>query len=133
MSGSQFDAHDLSRIYRTQLEKGATDSAAPADRELLERILDHAFSLDPEHEPLDSVQGEAFREVAARHRGEPLTLEPVTIDLVGAVLRVQWGIPQNDSDFWKAVTQRIAQSLFEDPPAHARLETFWARLCGDLP
>lgn len=70
----------------------------------------------------------AMREVAKTLAGEPFTLEPVAVELIRAVLNVQFqkaGIPPATVE---AMARQIAATLCDDPSARQRLEALWVAL-----
>ena len=92
--------------YRTFREPGE-----PADRELLDRVLEQTLARINEGVLFEAPDMNALKEVARRYRGQPLSLEPVAVELVQAALRPQ-----------------VARMLIDDPTAHDRLQGFWDRL-----
>jgi hypothetical protein len=76
----------------------------------------------------DSDEGphcEALRQVARRYPGHPFVLDPVAVELVLAVLDNR--LLTNERSRREAALQ-IAETLFEDPALHERLERLWLRL-----
>ncbi|HUT09710.1 MAG TPA: hypothetical protein VMY42_04380 [Thermoguttaceae bacterium] len=61
---------------------------------------------------------------------KPLTLEPVGVELVEAVLRNHFPTQPHASQLWQAINVRIALTLLEDPVSRERLEALWIRLGG---
>ena len=99
-------------------------------RRVLEDVLKQTaafYSLEHASNPQDL---EPLLEVASRLRGMEFNLEPILVELVRAALRRQ------TPSVWKtevqlvAVAHRVAQTLFENPDSHARLNTLWGRLCA---
>jgi len=73
----------------------------------------------------------AMREVARAHGGAPFTLDPCCIGLVRVVLEARLGLwAQGGGD---ALVRQVAETLFEDPAFHARLQSLWTRLCEEAP
>jgi hypothetical protein len=68
-------------------------------------------------------------EVGRHHRGQPLTL-PVAGDLVYAVLWPDWQELAGGAEGFRTLCAQIAETLFEDPRAHARLRNLWSALGG---
>jgi hypothetical protein len=83
-------------------------------------------------EPLAAGDQQALAEVARRHRGRPLTLEPVARELVSAILRNHFSGLPGFLRGEQSLSAQVAQSLMEDPVARERLEAFWVRL-GEPP
>jgi hypothetical protein len=70
----------------------------------------------------------ALREVASRYGPADLVLDPVAIELVAGIIKVNYGALNRQPEFWQAVAEKIAAVLFESPAAKARLENLWRRL-----
>ena len=70
----------------------------------------------------------ALKEVARRHRGQPLSLEPVALELVKAALRPQLGALADTPGVYEKLSLQVARMLIDDPIAYDRLQGFWNRL-----
>ena len=106
----------------------AESQQAPAehvDWGLLDKVLnetqDDGGQLDP------AIQ-QALEAVARRHRGRPLIVDPVAVELVEAVLKTQLDDPALLAAPLRAMALRIAGTLCEDPLMNERLQAFWDRL-----
>lgn len=125
MDYSAFDARQPSEPTR------ATDEASQGEevlgRDLLEQVLRQTLN-GAAPKALDPSDLEALRGVARRHRGEPLVLEPTTVELIHAVLCAHFPKPFASGASGKAMSAEIAQTLFEDPTSRRRLEALWKQL-----
>lgn len=108
-------------------EEAAGESA---DASLLESVLRQTAQMADSDEPPSRAEMEAVEEVARRLAGSSFALEPVVVELVGAMLLVQYGQQWNSPALWRVVSQRIARSIFEDPLSRQRMERLWDRLSG---
>ncbi len=108
----------------------APPSRPAGDPDLLERVLQETAEIYSIDEPLSAADQTAMREVAGRHRGEPLTLDPIGVELVQAVLQSHFPAQPHESQLWHAMTAQIALTLFDDPVSHERLQAMWIRLGG---
>ena len=70
----------------------------------------------------------ALLEVAQRFPGEPLSLDPVAIELVAACLRVQFPALAARAALSRRMSLWVAESLLADPAARQRLTELWSRL-----
>lgn len=70
----------------------------------------------------------ALLEVAKRYPGEPLSLDPIAIELVGACLQVQMPAIAAREALSRRMYTWVASSLLDDPAARHRLAELWARL-----
>lgn len=104
-------------------------------REILSGLLDRQglASLRSDSPALEQDEWRAVREVAQKHRGEPLTLDPIVIALVRTLV-VRWFSPAardaKTQRAWNAIADQIAASLYDDPVARDRLQTLWTRLAA---
>lgn len=74
---------------------------------------------------------EALREVARRYRGQEFALDPIGVELVHASLSNQFPILGSGDRDWRTISRRIAQTLFDDPVAHAEFLALWNRLTAE--
>ena len=104
-------------------------SAEPAvGSEMLDQILELALGGAPQAGFVEPDDVTAMRKVAKSLAGHSFSLEPVVIELIQAVLQLQFqkaGIP---SATVQAMARQIATTLYDDPSARARLEALWAGL-----
>lgn len=115
-------------------DHSAEGAAGPApDLPLLEQVLQETLAGGTSTDPLRRQQWQALVEVARRHRGEALVLEPVAVDLVEALLRSRFDQLQLPADSWQHMSRVIATTLLDDPHAQARLATFWGQLSESVP
>ena len=129
MSASASGPQDSSR--RPQPASAPQSPSEPAaDPDLLERVLQETSELCSTGGPLEGAEREALEEVARRHHGEPLSLDPIGIELVQAVLQSHFPAQPHASQLWQALTVQIALTLFEDPASHDRLQSLWVGLGG---
>ena len=105
----------------------------PYDRALLERVLQETLTDERARESLSGVDRAALLEVAACHRNQPLSLDPIVIALIEAMVQTHFGVLSGSAESWRPITAQIGRTLWDDPAARARLELFWHRLCGMEP
>lgn len=102
-------------------------------RELLSGMLEQpsTASIRTDSPPLRADELAAVRAVADKHRGQPLSLDPIAIGLVRALV-IQWFAPHATDartlKGWHTIADRIAASLYDDPVGRDRLNTTWERL-----
>ena len=108
------------------VERSEPEPRATGD--LMERVLQETLSATARGQPLDAAEMAALLDVARRHAGAALSLEPVAVDLVQALLQVRFASLVTEAEFRLAAATRIATTLWDDPPSHDRLEVFWNRL-----
>lgn len=97
-------------------------------RDLLDSVLRQTAQTSASDDAVTADDLAALRQVAVRHRGEPLICQPVVVELVQAVLSEQFRPVVTTAESWQAMCSGIAQTLFEDPVSRERLDSLWARL-----
>ena len=111
-------------------QRASKETPAPSDqlhgRELLDSVLRRTAE-DGSGATLDAADRDAFEEVARRYRGQPLTLEPVAVELVQAVLSVHFQGFSCPREALRQLSSEVAQTILDDPVAGPRLEAFWGR------
>ena len=96
------------------------------DLKQLDRVLE--TTLAQLHSTQEAAPPELL-EVARRHRGVDFSL-PVAQELVRAVLWPEWQEVSGGAEGFAELCAHIADTLFEDPVAHARLRNMWSALAG---
>jgi hypothetical protein len=119
---------DSSRDGQREAEADRPD---PRQSSLLERVMRETLREDHVEE-LSPQEMQALSDVARRHRGASLVLDPVAVDLVEALLRCRFGNLSVGEGFWHQASQKIAATLCEAPESQQRLSVFWHQLC-ELP
>jgi hypothetical protein len=102
----------------------------PLDPALLRQVIEQTLSAAEANAPIESIDLQRLKVVAHRRRGQPLTLEPVAVEMVRALLGPDFANLGRDPDAFLAMTSQIARSLVDDPASFARLAALWKRLTG---
>jgi hypothetical protein len=95
---------------------------------MLDQILELTSGGEPKAGFVEPADVAAMRDVAKALGGQPFSLEPVVVELIHAVLELQFqkaGIP---SATVRQMARQVATTLYDDPQARQRLETLWSRL-----
>lgn len=112
----------------------STPAAASNDRELpdrhaLEKVLRETVAAATRRgDALVGQDLEALRLVYQRYAGEPLVLEPITVDLVYAVLVSHFHQLSPAEVLWREMSAQIAQTMWDDDGTQQRLLQLWNRL-----
>ena len=96
----------------------------------MEKILEETLLAADSDQPVDTEQLQALASIGLRHAGQPLSLDPIVIELVHSILRHRWGEQIQRSPAWSEMPRAIAVTLWESPNAHQRLDRLWDRLAG---
>ena len=99
-----------------------------AEPTLMERVLRETLAAAEQDAAFNPADVAALREVVRQHSGIPISLEPVAIDLVLALLTTHFRSTARPPEFWQALAKRIATTLWDDPPSQTRLQRLWSRL-----
>ena len=127
MSPSPFNSGDAAG--QVPSESLPSEEKSP-EGSLLEKVLHETLLGAGEKGSLDEPLLVSLVEVARRHQGRPLTLDPVLVDLFQAIVRINLSHLAGKNADWQAMSRQIAATLWEDEPSQARLERFWNRLSG---
>jgi hypothetical protein len=97
------------------------------DQSALERVLSETLT-DKTAEPLQEQELEGLLRVARKHVGQPISLEPITVELVESILRTRFTRITAPDDYWQNMSLAIATSLFQAPVSKKRLTGLWNSL-----
>lgn len=104
------------------------DDGRVDESSLLEEVLNQtAAASQAAGTPVDPVL-RPFLAVAEKHRGRAFQLDPVLIDLVEVALQQEFTERAIPPATRQRISRHIAETIFEDPACHERLERFWTRL-----
>lgn len=110
----------------------AADAEANVDPGLMEKVLRETLLAEDGDKPIDPAELDVLLQVARRHAGESLSLEPVTVDLVQSFLAHRFGNQLRGAGDWDKMPREIAETLWEDPHSHDRLEVMWSQLVENV-
>src|SRR5262245_58299420 len=122
MSQPSPDHRSGARETTESADAGAVDAGA------LDAVLRATLDAAELDERVTSEEVEALRAVAARHGDAPLSYDPIAIELVLAIMQVNYGHLKRSPDVWRSTAVKIATLLFDSPTGRARLENLWSRL-----
>jgi hypothetical protein len=93
----------------------------------LDQVLQETLEL-LSREKITPAEVEALRDVARRYRAQALEAEPVTRELVSALLEKRFRlVAQTDRDR-QQMAREIAEFLHDTPTTLQKLQEFWRRL-----
>jgi hypothetical protein len=122
---------DGNEFRYTDAEAGAPDAAGTGDSATLENVLRETLDALT-REKISRKEIEALREVAARHRARPLSDEPVTAELVDAILDSRFDLKSCPPAQRRDMAIDVANALYEGPVSRQRLEQLWRQLQESL-
>ncbi len=106
----------------------SADEADAAEPQLLNQVMSQTLASLTSTRELNPQVFAALLEVARHYAGEPLSLDPVAIALVGASLQVQFPALASRESLSRRMNIWVAESILDDPAARHRLAELWARL-----
>ncbi len=107
-----------------------SDQGDSTDPKLFDQVLDETLSVAGESPAINPEDLQSLIKVAGRHADCPLTLDPVLIEIVQAILDARFNTKPVAANLWNAMARRVAETLWEDQPSRERIQKFWLRLCG---
>lgn len=96
------------------------------DRSLLEDVL--AETLSTSNQPIDPAELQSLQQVARRYPDQPISLEPIGVELVMAILQLRFPGARDSDTAWQRMSSTIAESMLDVPEIQRRLEKFWTKL-----
>jgi hypothetical protein len=110
---------------------GTTDATAPAqpiDDDALDAVMRATTVSGDGDQQVTNEEIEALRAVARRLGPAPFTFDPMAVDLVDAIIQVNYGRLGRPPEVWRSTAVKIAAVLCDSPTTRARLENLWNRL-----
>jgi hypothetical protein len=117
---------ERSREEVTHVE--SADEGEDAAPDFLKQVMSQTVAGMTSTRELSPKVFAALLEVAKRYPGEPLSLDPIAIELVAACLQVQMPAIAAREALSRRMYTWVASSLLDDPAARHRLAELWARL-----
>jgi hypothetical protein len=109
--------------------RDASDAAGVVpDSSLLEEVLKETLASGSSGEAIRAEDLSPLVDVARRHRGVQLELEPVVVELVESILKARFGHMSRSPELWRHVSLQIASTLYESSENRERLKRFWDHL-----
>lgn len=116
-----------------QSDQPTVDAEPVVDADVMEKVLQETLSAADDDEPIDAAEFEVFQEVARRHAGQPLSLDPIVTELVQSILLYRFGEQMRRTRDWDKMPREIAETLWESPHSHDRIQRLWDRLAETKP
>lgn len=103
-------------------------SASDVAERLLDVVLHQTAETSDERTFASTVELPRLREVARRYPSDSLTLDPILVTLIDALLETH--LPQvcRTATMRTRIAREIARPLFENPVSRGRLELLWSQL-----
>ena len=132
-SGKGAGAGDPGSESLERREPGERRESDEKEGGLFAEVLQETTHAFVSQEPLTAAEKRAFEEVAMRLRGKPLPLETIASELVYAVLKNHLSALPDFDALGRALAERVARTMINDPAAKLRLESIWNHLQEGLP
>ncbi|NOX55950.1 MAG: hypothetical protein GXP27_16205 [Planctomycetes bacterium] len=114
-------------------DQAPEDNGRVDESSLLEEVLNQtAAASQAAGRAIDPVL-RPFLNLAERYRDRPFQLDPVLVELVEVALRQEFSERALPPATRQRISRHIAETIFEDPVCHERLERFWNRLIAVQP
>jgi hypothetical protein len=110
--------------------RAAAGGEASIDASVMEKVLEETLRAVDSDPPLDASEINSLAQIGRRYGGQPLSVEPMVVELVESILQQRFGQQIRSSAQWSDMPREIAQTLWDSPEAHQRLERLWGRLAG---
>lgn len=103
-------------------------SSAEVESSLLDAIVQQTVAALDEQTLAQTRDLPCLREIARRHDSDVLTLDPILIELIEALLETHLPQLARSATFRSKVARSVSQSLFDNPVCRGRLELLWSQL-----
>lgn len=107
---------------------GKASGTPSPEKTLLDDVVQQTLLSLGADQAVHDADVSALRAVAERYSGQPLTLEPVTVELVRAMVRTPFRSLAASVEEWEQMTLSIAGTLYNHAPSRERLTSLWSRL-----
>lgn len=124
---SQLRPDDRERPHET-VHTTSSSGDSSRDAEALDQVVRTMVESLEADEQATAEEIAALGAVATRLGNLPLTLDPVVIALVEAMITVNYGHLKRAPEIWTGTAHKIATLLFDSPAARARLDNLWRSL-----
>jgi hypothetical protein len=116
-----------------QQNQSAVDAEPTVDADVMEKVLQETLSAADIDQPLDTAEFEVFQGVARRYAGQPLSLDPIVTELVQSILLYHFGEQMRQTRDWEKMPRAIAETLWDSPHSHDRMQRLWERMAESKP
>jgi hypothetical protein len=99
-------------------------------RRLLDEVLQQTLSEAAARLGQESAMNK-LSQVGRQLRGHSFSLDPVLVQVVQLLLEGQFAAWKISPEYQSRVSRQIAETLYDDPVAHDRLESLWNRLVSE--
>lgn len=126
---SAFHRGDQSGANARASERPAEPEAGAAlGSHMLDQILSLTSGGEPQAGFVEPADVQPLMDVARSLASVPFVLEPVAVELIHAVLQVQFQKAGLKAEQVRAMARQIATTLCDDPASRSRLESLWNAL-----
>ncbi len=111
-----------------QKEQPSSAGSSAVDEKLLDAVM-HQTAASLDEQALASMADlPKLREIARRHPSDTLTLDPILVELIAAILETHLSPVCRTDAMRTRIAREIARPLFENPVSRGRLELLWSQL-----
>lgn len=99
---------------------------------LLEMVVEQTVASLDEQSLAETLALPRMREIAQRYVDEALTVEPILMELIEAVLETHLPPLARAGSLKSKVVRAVSQTLFDNPVCRGRLELLWSQLLDSV-
>ncbi len=118
-------------LSESEVLASSSTAASPSEEELLDAIVQQTAAALDEQTLAQTRDLPRLREIARRHGGDTLTLDPILFELIEALLATNLPPLARSATLRSKVARLVSQSLFDNPVCRGRLELLWSQLLDD--
>ncbi len=121
--------HELTgRQHDSRAVSSTSGSSPEVELSLLEAIVQQTAAALDEQALAHTRDLPRLRDIAQRHAGDVLTLDPILIELIEALLETHVPLLARSATLRSKVARSVSQTLFDNPVCRGRLELLWSQL-----
>lgn len=123
-SGSQPSGDQPQPVELTPVQP----APAPGEQPLLDHVLQRTISALATDSWISPELMQSLSAVAWEHRAQAFSVEPAGLELIDAILLATLSPGALAVEKRRQMAREIAETLFDDPQIHGRLQALWKQL-----
>ncbi len=125
--------HELTaRPHGSPTAASNSGNSSEVEPSLLDAIVQQTAAALDEQSLAQTCDLPRLRDIAQRHGSDALTLDPILIELIAAILETHLPLLARSSTLRAKVARSVSQTLFDNPVCRGRLELLWSQLLDNV-
>lgn len=116
------------RQHDSPTAASSSDNSSEVESSLLDAIVQQTAAAFDDQSLAQTRDLPRLRDIAQRHAGDVLTLDPILIELIETLLESHLPLLARSATLRSKVARSVSQTLFDNPVCRGRLELLWSQL-----